>query len=119
MPRASSAVTVLLGFGAALLLVAAFSLVPMGVASAAPTCSDVLPIATHGQHIVGDYVTGVGHDSLAWPPKGGVVGQAVGDAGAALPGGPGPGFHFPNGVPPGASFCNPQAQSPAFDPRGP
>ncbi len=119
MPSVSTALTVIFGFGAALLLVAAFSLVSTGEASAAPTCSDVLPIENHGQHIVGEYVTGVGHDSLDWPPSGGVVGQAVAGSGAALPGGPGPGFHFPNGVQPGASFCNPQAQSPDFDPRGP
>lgn len=36
--------------------------------------------------------------------------------GAALPGGPGPGFHVPNGVAPGASFCNPQSQSPGVHP---
>jgi len=77
------------------------------------TCSDVLGIATHGQHVVGDYVTGLGHEHLTWPPAG-AVGAAVKGGGAALPGGPGPGFHFPLGISPGASFCLPQAQSPGF-----
>lgn len=78
-----------------------------------PTCSDVLGIATHAQHVVGDYVTGLGHEHLAWPPAG-MVGEAVKGRGAALPGGPGPGFHFPLGFAPGASFCLAQAQSPGF-----
>jgi hypothetical protein len=34
-----------------------------------------------------------------------VVGGAVAGSGAAVPGGPGPGFHCPNGFAPGASFC--------------
>lgn len=73
--------------------------------AAGRTCSDVLGVEVHGQHVVGDYVTGVGHDTISWPPVGGVVGEAVAGTGAALPGGPGPGFHFPAGVAPGASFC--------------
>jgi hypothetical protein len=68
-----------------------------------PTCSATLGIEVHGQHIVGDYVIGGG---TSWPPSHGVVGDAVGGAGAEVPGGPGPGFHFPNGFAPGASFCN-------------
>jgi hypothetical protein len=80
-----------------------------GVASAAahePTCSTTLGITVHGQHIVGDYVTGIGHMELAWPPPAGVVGSAVADnGGVVVRGGPGPGFHFPNGFAPGASFC--------------
>jgi hypothetical protein len=72
-----------------------------------PTCSGTLGIKVHGQHIVGDYVTGIGHMDLGWPPRGGVVGQAVAsNGGVAIAGGPGPGFHFPNGFAPGASFCN-------------
>lgn len=72
----------------------------------APTCSDILDIEVHGQHVVGDYVSGLGHHDLQWPPKGGVIGRAVsGNRGAVTPGGPGPGYHFPNDVPPGASFC--------------
>lgn len=84
------------------------------VGAAEPTCSDVsfLGIVVHGQHVVRDYVSGgtVGD----WPPPGGAVGEAIGGSGAALPGGPGPAFHFPAGVAPGASFCNPQSVSPGF-----
>ena len=87
-------------------------------AQAAPTCSTTLGIAVHGQHIVGDYVTGIGSGALGWPPKGGVVGDATGGEGAAIPGGPGPGFHFPNGFAPGASFCLSQSQSPGAHPGG-
>lgn len=78
-----------------------------GAASSGPTCSDTLGIAVHGQHIVGDYVSGLGHADLSWPPSGGVIGKAVAaNGGVAIAGGPGPGFHFPNGFAPGASFCN-------------
>jgi hypothetical protein len=92
---------------------AALSLLQWTAASAdGPTCSGTLGIATHGQHIVGDYVAGTGHEGLGWPPDGQTVGQTVAGSGAAVPGGPGPGFHFPNGVAPGASFCSPQSQSP-------
>jgi len=88
-----------------------------GVASADPTCSD-LDIAVHGQHIVGDYVTGLGGigGGIDWPPSG-EVGEAVSDNGGALvPGGPGPGFHFTiPGLAPGASFCNPQAHPNGFE----
>jgi hypothetical protein len=78
-----------------------------GASSEGPTCSDTLGIEVHGQHIVGDYVTGIGHTDLDWPPAGGVVGQTVAsNDGVAIAGGPGPGFHFPNGFAPGASFCN-------------
>ena len=84
---------------------------PAGAESDGPTCSAALGIEVHAQHIIGDYVTGVGHDTLEWPPKG-QVGEAVGGGGGPLvKGGPGPGFHFENGFAPGASFCNPQAQS--------
>jgi hypothetical protein len=73
-----------------------------------PTCSGTLGIAVHGQHVVGDYVAGT---DIAWPPQGG-VGQTVAGGGAAVPGGPGPGSHFPNEVAPGASFCLSRSQSP-------
>jgi hypothetical protein len=77
-----------------------------GTASAeSPACAEALGIANHGQHVVGDYVTGIGHEQLGWPPSGGGVKDAVRGVGAAVPGGPGPGFHFPNGFAPGASFC--------------
>lgn len=78
--------------------------IPAAVAAHDPTCSGTLGIDVHGQHVVGDYVMGGGLGS--WPPAGGVVGDAVGGNGAAVPGGPGPGFHFPNAFAPGASFCN-------------
>jgi hypothetical protein len=75
------------------------------VAAHDPTCVDFAPlgIVVHGQHVVRDYVIG---DAVAgWPIAGG-AGQYVRGSGAAVPGGPGPGFHFPNGFAPGASFCN-------------
>lgn len=93
---------------------AASALAPAAVAAHEPTCADVgaLAIAVHGQHVIRDYVTG---GALAgWPPSGGAVGDAVRGSGAALPGGPGPGFHFPNGFAPGASFCIPKSNSPGF-----
>jgi hypothetical protein len=78
-----------------------------GAQQGTPTCSDVLDIDVHGHHVVADYVTGIGHDTMtSWPPSGRQVGAAVkANRGAATPGGPGPGFHFPNGFAPGASFC--------------
>ena len=82
------------------------------VGAAAPTCSEEMGIAVHGQHVVRDYV--IGDPGMAeWPPSGS-VGSAVGGNGAAVPGGPGPGFHFIHGFAPGASFCNGQSNSPGF-----
>jgi hypothetical protein len=75
------------------------------VASASPTCADTLGISTHGQHIVGDYVTGIGNRAMGWPPKGQVGAAVAANGGVVVRGGPGPGFHFPNGFAPGASFC--------------
>jgi hypothetical protein len=100
-----------LALAAALMLTAA----PAALAGG-PTCWDVFGeediIANHGQHVVGDYVTGVGHGNLDWPPNG-----QVGGGGAALPGGPGPGFHFTvDELAPGASFCT---DRPAFTTPGP
>ncbi|HUQ79354.1 MAG TPA: hypothetical protein VM427_10860 [Patescibacteria group bacterium] len=94
---------VLRAAAAALLLVGAIGVAPVAAHDA--TCSDVafLGVSVHGMHVVRDYVMGGG--LTEWPPKGGVVGDAVAGSGASLPGGPGPGFHFPNGVAPGASFC--------------
>jgi hypothetical protein len=86
-------------------------------AFADPTCSTTLGIAVHGQHIVRDYVTG-GDAATTWPPGGGGVGESIAGSGAVVPGGPGPGFHFPEGFAPGASFCNSQSQSPGFHPGG-
>ena len=82
-------------------------------AAADPTCSGTLGIEVHGQHIVGDYVIGGG--IATWPPAG-AVGSAVAGTGAEVPGGPGPGFHFPNNFAPGASFCLTQSQSPGNHP---
>jgi hypothetical protein len=74
-----------------------------------PTCSGVVG-ENHGQHVIGDYVTGGGHDVLGWPPAG-EVGDEVGDGdGVSVAGGPGPGFHFTiEGLAPGASFCTDRA----------
>ena len=103
--------------GAAITVSGAF-LLPSEVASADPTCSGLGGIETHAQHVIGDYVTGLGGigGGIDWPPSG-EVGEAVSDNGGALvPGGPGPGFHFTiEGLPPGASFCNPQAHPNGFD----
>ena len=101
--------TWLIGSGIAGLATLALTAAP--AAAATPTCSSTLGIAVHGQHIVGDYVTGLGHENISWPPSG-EVGQTVAGEGPAIPGGPGPGFHFPNGFSPGASFCLDQSQSP-------
>ncbi len=79
---------------------------------AGPTCAATVGIAVHGQHIVNDYVTGEHGD---WPPAGS-VGESIAGSGAQTPGGPGPGFHFPNGFAPGASFCLNQSRSPGFHP---
>jgi hypothetical protein len=68
-----------------------------------PTCSSQLGTDVHGQHIISDYVTGT--HSITWPPAGQVGSVMQEQKGVALAGGPGPGFHFPNGFAPGASFC--------------
>jgi len=83
------------------------------------TCSGVFgsTILVHGQHVIGDYVTGVGGLSgvLVWPPSGQVGVVVRENGGAAVPGGPGPGFHFTiPGLAPGASFCNEQAHPNGF-----
>ena len=83
-------------------------------ANPTPTCSEALGIEVHGQHVVGDYVTGIGHEDLEWSPRGGVVGKTVAEnGGVAVAGGPGPGFHFENGFAPGASFCT-DSESPGW-----
>ena len=81
------------------------------LANGEPTCSELFEGNPHGYHVIADYVTGIGSELLGgpgidWPPSG--VNAA---GGAAQPGGPGPGFHFGLHIPPGASFCNPQAKS--------
>lgn len=82
-------------------------------AQAAPTkatCSDVLDIVVHGHHVVADYVVGVGHGNMTWPP----AGQVDASGGAAVPGGSGRG-HLEAGVAPGASFCT-DSNSPGAHP---
>jgi hypothetical protein len=79
-----------------------------------PTCEGYKDVANHGEHVIEDYVLGAVEGGPViddWSTKGG-IGDIVGTAGgAAVPGGPGPAFHFTHGAPPGASFCNPQANS--------
>jgi len=115
MNRLMIAAAGLMGLGLAALTISGAS------AAGTPTCANVLDsgIAVHGEHIVGDYVTGLGGvfgDGLGWPPAG-QVGEAVQDnGGVTTPGGPGPGFHFTvDGLAPGASFCVDQAHPNGFD----
>jgi hypothetical protein len=92
--------------------VMAMSLATIGAASAHDTATcDNLFGEVHGYHILADYVTGIGSEllegpGLDWPPT-----EYNAAGGAALPGGPGPAFHFVNEVAPGASFCTGGAQS--------
>jgi len=120
MVRRSIVVTALAAVIAA--FITAFASAPASAAGS-PTCSD-LGIAVHGQHIIGDYVTGLGAilpgtGTLDWPPAG-EVGQTVSaNGGPVITGGPGPGFHFMEGLPPGASFCLEQAHPNGFTIPGP
>lgn len=83
------------------------------LAQSGPTCSDVLDIDVHGEHIVGDYVTGIGHETLEWEPRGGIVGETVSEnGGVTIAGGAGRG-HRDAGIAPGASFCT-DSQSPGW-----
>ena len=96
----SRAIAYVLVAATVLVLVAFLSLATSDSASAehadkTPTCSGTLGIAHHGQHVLEAY-----------------VGSPGGGQGAILPGGPGPGFHFPNGFAPGASFCLDESRSP-------
>lgn len=101
----------------------AAAVLPAGgvMAHGSATCHEALGsgIEVHGQHIVGDYVTGLGGifgDGLTWPPKGQVGASIGGNGGAVMPGGPGPAFHFTiDGLAPGASFCNEQAHPNGFN----
>lgn len=88
-----------LALGGALLLATA-----PAVAAHDATCSGSIGTQVHGQHVLGLYVVGGQLALDSWPPTGG-VGQYIAGEGAALPGGPGPAFHFLNGFAPGASFC--------------
>ena len=103
----------------ALAVVATTALAGPAAAHEEPTCAGVFGsgIVVHGQHVVGDYVTGTGGLSggLQWPPAGQVGAAVKENGGAAVPGGPGPGFHFTiDGLAPGASFCNEQAHPNGF-----
>lgn len=108
---------------AAVAALGTYALVPGAVSvSAHGTCEDIFGsgLQVHGQHVVGDYVTGLGGISgeMEWPPAGGIVGEAVQEnGGAVLPGGPGPAFHFPNGFAPGASFCIDGHEEPPHSPN--
>ena len=84
--------------------------VPSLASATEPTCTEQLGTATHGEHVLYDYIIGVGRDSdVAWPPAGGVVGEILLDAeGALVPGAPGP-VHMEKGFAPGASFCTDSA----------
>jgi hypothetical protein len=86
---------------ASAILAAAFA---TPVAAHESTCTSSIGTEVHGQHVLGLYVVGGQLALDSWPPAGG-VGQYIAGEGAALPGGPGPAFHFPNGFAPGASFC--------------
>ena len=81
-------------------------LLTSAAAAAALALAIVGPAAAHEPTCVDFGALGIG-----WPIAGG-AGQYVAGDGAAVPGGPGPGFHFPNGFAPGASFCNEQSRSP-------
>ena len=93
----------------------AFSVSPAG--AGAPNCVEFFDtnfqadIANHGQHILGDYVTGIGHDA-DWPPSGQVGEVLGGNHGALMPGRSG---ILQHGASPGASFCN-GSSSPAHPP---
>ena len=107
----------LLGAGATLAAAAVVTAAPAS-AHGDPTCAGIGGIENHGQHVVGDYVTGLGGifgDGLAWPPAG-QVGAAVKAAGGAVaPGAPAAHGHFTvPGLAPGASFCNEQAHPGGF-----
>ena len=99
---AAGAAAAVLGLGAV-----GLGAVVAAPAGAEPMCVEFFAdtfdstLANHGQHIVGDYVAGMGHDA-SWPPAG-QVGELVGGRGPVKPGAPGIQSH---GASPGASFCN-------------
>jgi hypothetical protein len=108
---------------AAVALVLALALPGAGAAAQGqPTCSD-LGISNHGEHVVGDYVTGTGGlfaDDMTWPPAGQVGQTVAASGGPAVPGGPAAGGHFNvPGLAPGASFCLEQAHPGGFDTPAP
>ena len=93
---------IILGAAVALATVAA-----TGVPASAgePMCVEFFGgnLANHGQHILGDYVTGIGHEGV-WPMPAGQVGTTVSENGGALL--PGQSGIMKHGASPGASFCN-------------
>lgn len=102
------------GLPVAAVAAAALVLVESPASANEPTCAGYKGVANHGEHVITDYVLGAvtgGAELEAWPPAGGLGGLVGEQGGAAVPGGPGPGFHVQVGAPPGASFCNPQAHS--------
>jgi hypothetical protein len=104
-------------------LILAVSNVPASgaMAEGSPTCQGVGGIEVHGQHIVGDYVTGLGAvfppQELEWPPNGQVGPAMQENHGAVMPGGPGPAFHFIENLAPGASFCHEGHTEPPHSPN--
>lgn len=104
---------------AAAALLAGFAGSGAAVAHESPNCEGALgsAIANHGQHVVGDYVTGLGAilgTGQEWPPTG--IGQVVkANGGPAIEGGAGPGLHFLIGFEPGASFCTQNAHPNGFE----
>ncbi len=78
-------------FAFGLIVTVVLALGSVGTAAAGPTCSDVglLGVATHGEHVIRDYVS-----------TGTIAGGAPSHRGSV--------------VQPGASFCVEQAQSPAL-----
>ena len=98
--------------GGAAVAVAGLIVVATTPAGAAPNCVEFFggALANHGQHVVGDYIMGTGHDG-EWPPAG-QVGAVVGHRGPLLKGQSGILLH---GTSPGASFCN-DSNSPTYPP---
>lgn len=102
------AVAVLLAGGMAMASV-------LPASASGPTCAGAFGFdwVNHGDHIVGDYLIGnpVGDGTGDWPPAG-QVDDAVRGGGPDLPGASGIHQHGGGTVPPGASFCLEQANSP-------
>ena len=62
--------------------------------------------ANHGQHVIGNYLLGVGIGvDVGWPVEPGSIGEALAGVGPAAPGASGSEDH--RSIGPGASFCDP------------
>lgn len=115
-PRGETMRKIILGTVVALTGVAVTVVAAGPVGAVEPNCVEFFDenfdsdIANHGQHIIGDYVMGTGHDG-EWPPAG-QVGETIGGSGAVSPGQSG---ILKHGASPGASFCN-DSNSPASPP---